>query len=80
MKTAISVPDDVFEDAERLAKRMKKSRSELYSRALREFLARHADDRVTEAFDEVLASIDDDHADAEFVTEAARHTLKRVDW
>jgi metal-responsive CopG/Arc/MetJ family transcriptional regulator len=36
MKTAISIPDDVFAAAERLARRLKKSRSELYSRALRE--------------------------------------------
>lgn len=55
---------------------MKKSRSEPYSCALREFLARHADDRVTEAFDEVVSSIEGDRADAEFVKEAARHTLK----
>ena len=44
MKTAVSVPDEVFQRAERLAKRMKVSRSELYSRALREYLARHAPD------------------------------------
>ena len=53
MKAAVSVPDDVFADAERLAKRLKKSRSQLYSHALREFVARHSDDRVTEALDEV---------------------------
>ncbi|MBW2720031.1 MAG: ribbon-helix-helix protein, CopG family [Deltaproteobacteria bacterium] len=39
MKTAVSVPNEVFERAERLAKRLKVSRSELYSRALREYLA-----------------------------------------
>lgn len=78
MKTAISVPDDVFADAERLAKRMKKSRSELYSRALREFVARHAEDRVTEALDEVVAAVDE--TPDEFVPEAARRSLKRAAW
>lgn len=78
MKTAISVPDDVFEDAERLAKRMKKSRSELYSRALREFVMRHAEDRVTEAIDEVVAAVDE--TPDEFVPEAARRSLKRAAW
>jgi hypothetical protein len=41
MKTAISIPDDVFADAERLARRLKKSRSELYSRAIREYIGEH---------------------------------------
>lgn len=78
MKTAISVPDDVFADAERLAKRMKKSRSELYSRALREFVARHADDRVTEALNEVVESTEE--SQDEFAPEAARRSLRRVAW
>jgi len=78
MKTAVSVPDDVFADAERLAKRMKKSRSEIYSRALREFVARHADDRVTEAIDEVVAATDAE-PDA-FAPAAARRALSRVAW
>jgi metal-responsive CopG/Arc/MetJ family transcriptional regulator len=34
MKVAVSIPDDVFAEAEALAKRMKSSRSEIYSRAL----------------------------------------------
>lgn len=78
MKTAISVPDDVFADAERLAKRMKKSRSELYSCAVREFVARHADDRVTEALDAVVADVEGERD--EFVSGAARRSLRRVAW
>ena len=78
MKTAISVPDDVFVDAERLAKRMKTSRSEIYSRAMREFVARHADDRVTEALDDVIAGTEE--ARDEFASESARRSLKRVAW
>ena len=33
MKTAISLPDEIFEEAERLARWLKKSRSELYREA-----------------------------------------------
>jgi len=40
MKTAISLPDDVFEEAERLASRLKVSRSELYAQALQDFVRR----------------------------------------
>jgi len=49
MKTAISIPNEVYQRAERLARRTKKSRGRLYGDALREYLARHAPDEVTEA-------------------------------
>ena len=78
MKTAISVPDDVFAAAERLAKRLKKSRSQLYSRALREFVARHADDHVTGTLDEVVAATGELRDD--FVEAVAPRALMRVDW
>ena len=78
MKIAVSVPDDVFEEAERLARRMKRSRSEVYSRALAEYLARHAPDRVTEAMDRALAGIGE--AVDEVVRAASRRVLKRSDW
>jgi metal-responsive CopG/Arc/MetJ family transcriptional regulator len=78
MKIAVSVPDDVFQEAEQLARRMKRSRSEVYSRALAEYVARHAPDRVTEAMDRVLTEIGEvaDH----FVRTASRRVLKRSDW
>jgi metal-responsive CopG/Arc/MetJ family transcriptional regulator len=75
MKIAVSVPDDVFEEAERLARRMKRSRSEVYSRALAEYVARHVPDRVTEAMDRALAKISEP-VDA-FVRTASRRILKR---
>jgi metal-responsive CopG/Arc/MetJ family transcriptional regulator len=57
MKTAVSIPDEIFEEAERLASRLQTSRSQLYSRALQEFAARHAPDRVTEAMDRVVEAV-----------------------
>ena len=74
----MSVPDDVFEEAERLARRMKRSRSEVYSRALAEYVARHAPDHVTEAMDRALAEIAEPVD--EFVRVASRRNLKRSDW
>ena len=53
MKTAISLPDPLFEAAERLAKRMGISRSELFQRAVQAFLQEHKDEGVTEALDQV---------------------------
>jgi metal-responsive CopG/Arc/MetJ family transcriptional regulator len=77
MKTAISIPDDVFQDAEHLAHKLKKSRSELYSRAVREYVARYASDRVTEALD----ALNEEAVVAdEFTQAAARNTLESVEW
>ena len=58
MKTAVSVPDHVFRSAERLAKRLKKSRSQLYSEALAEYVARRAPAEVTEAYDRLAEDLD----------------------
>jgi hypothetical protein len=77
MKTAISIPDDVFADAERLARRLKTSRSELYSRALREYVARHGSDHVTETLDRLYAEIPPEKT---FATTVARRTLRRSAW
>ena len=78
MKTAVSIPDDVFEEAERLASRLQTSRSRLYARALVEFLARHGEDRVTAAMDSVVDEVGTEID--EFTREAAHQTLRRVEW
>ena len=58
MKTAISIPDDIFEAADRTAANMGLSRSALYARAVREFLDRLDTARVTERLDAVYAERD----------------------
>lgn len=78
MKTAVSIPDEVFEEAERLAIELQTSRSQLYSRALQEFVARHTPDRLTEAMNRVIDEIGGEVN--EFSQEAARQVLKRVEW
>jgi len=78
MKTAISMPDDVFVRAERLAKRTKKSRSQLFSDAVREYLARHAAEEVTEAMDRACAGLG--RSADQFTSAAARRILERSEW
>lgn len=78
MKTAVSIPDEIYEDAERLARRLKRSRSELYSRALSEYVARHAPDQVTEEMNEAIAAAEEP-VDG-FATVAGRRTLRRSEW
>jgi metal-responsive CopG/Arc/MetJ family transcriptional regulator len=81
MKTAVSIPDEVFEEVERLAADLKTSRSQLYSRALREFVARHASNHVTDAMNQVIAEVGEGSARSEdFSRIAARRLLERVDW
>jgi hypothetical protein len=79
MKTAISIPDDVFQEAERLAAELGRSRSSLYSQALREYVARHSPDRVTAALDFVYTD-GADVGEPEFSRAAAYRTLDRSEW
>ena len=78
MKTAVSIPDEVFEQAEALARRDKRSRSEVYARALSEYVARHAPDQITETMNRVLLEIDEPRD--KLVFRAARRTLERTEW
>lgn len=78
MKTAVSLPDGVFKDADRLARKLGKSRSQLYSDALTEYLARHGVDAVTEAMNQVVAEVDEPQD--ELVRAAVRRTLGRSEW
>jgi metal-responsive CopG/Arc/MetJ family transcriptional regulator len=79
MKIAVSIPDDVFAEAESLAQRLKTSRSELYSHALTEFVGHHAPERVTEQMNQVLIELGESEPDA-FRAEAARRVFKRTEW
>ncbi|MBW4567533.1 MAG: ChpI protein [Tolypothrix carrinoi HA7290-LM1] len=93
MKTAISIPDTIFEAAENFAKRMGLSRSELYAVALQEYLKAHRSDafscrrrsangglrlRITEQLDAVYA--DEDSSLNPFLVELQTHTLLKETW
>lgn len=53
MKTAVSMPDEIFEQAERLASILGVSRSGLYVLALKEYISRHSSEAVTARLDQV---------------------------
>lgn len=78
MKTAVSIPDEVFAKAERLARRAGRSRSDVFSAALAEYVARHAPDEVTEAMDRVCADVGDN--EDTFVSAAGRRVLENTEW
>jgi metal-responsive CopG/Arc/MetJ family transcriptional regulator len=78
MKTAISIPDPICREAEKLARRLKKSRSQLYADAMSAYLRRHDADAVTEALNRVCSDVGN-QIDP-FVDEAARRGLTNVEW
>jgi len=78
MKTAISIPDEVYQGAELLARRTMKSRSRLYGDALREYLARHAPDAVTEAMNRDCAEVGETQDPV--VSSDAHRILERSEW
>ena len=75
MKTAISIPDPVFKAAERLARRLGLSRSELYVRAVTDYLEEHKGQKVTELLDEIYEGIEDNELDTGF----KRAQMKSID-
>lgn len=80
MKTAISIPDPLFDAAESLAARLGISRSELYQRAVREFIKRHRHDLVTERLDAVYGAEDAVSTLDPVLRELQAETLLDEDW
>ena len=78
MKTAISIPDELYTDADALARRLKKSRSQLFSEAVAEYLARHDSEAITQAMNEVCADVDCRPDPG--LSAAARRILARTEW
>lgn len=78
MKTALSIPDDLFASADALAKRLGLSRSRLYASALQEYIAKHKSKTVTERLDAVYASHDSSLDDT--VRQAQARSLEKNRW
>ena len=56
MKTAVSIPDKVFQRAEKYAKKRKLSRSRLFAEAVEDYLDKHDEDDVTANLNKVYAT------------------------
>lgn len=78
MKTAISIPDPVFQQAETFARKQKMSRSELYTAALTAYLERHHITSITEKLNEVYSQVDSKLDDD--LHQAQVTTLPQEDW
>lgn len=78
MKTAISIPDELFSRAEDLARKSGKSRSQIYQEALSEYLLRRDPRAITQAMDEALAGMGS--TSEPWSVEAGRQALERSEW
>jgi metal-responsive CopG/Arc/MetJ family transcriptional regulator len=78
MKTAISLPDDLFKAAESLAGRLGVSRSRLYATALEDYIARHQARRVSERLDAVY-TVENSKLD-QTLSDAQSKILNRSEW
>ena len=78
MKTAISIPDELFHQADALADRLGKSRSELYREALADYLARRDPAAVTVALNELADELAADRRG--LVAHAADRALASTEW
>ena len=78
MKIAISISNEVFKKAARLAQCGRKSRSQVFSEAMLEYAARHDSDGITESWNAVLADVGDEPE--EWVGEVSRRALERSEW
>lgn len=78
MKTAISIPDTIYEHAERLARRLGKSRSQPYSEAVAEYVARHDLETMTKDMNQVCDDVDT-HPDQAWSV-AAQRILELSAW
>lgn len=80
MKTAISIPDPLFEAVEQLAQRLGISRSELYQRAVRDFLRVRRGESVTEALDEIYSAEDECASLDPVLAELQRASFEVEEW
>jgi metal-responsive CopG/Arc/MetJ family transcriptional regulator len=78
MKTAISLPEDLFRRAEAAARKLKMSRSQLYATAIAEFIERRQAARITQRLNEIYSAEPAEIDPA--VVSAQSRSIERESW
>jgi metal-responsive CopG/Arc/MetJ family transcriptional regulator len=78
MKTAVSIPDNVYTSAEKLAKRLGKSRSQLYAQALNSYLSKHQKEGLTAKLNEIY--FDSDSKVNPLLIKLQTRSLSKEEW
>ncbi|WP_036095664.1 ribbon-helix-helix domain-containing protein [Leptospira weilii] len=82
MKTAISIPDELFKTAEKIAKKLGIPRSQLFAKALEEFIQSHSKESVTEKLNKIYTSKSKETKNniTDLAVESLRKSLKNDSW
>ena len=82
MKTAISLPDTLFEKAEKTAQYMGIKRSQLFVLALEDYIGRHNGEMITKKLNEVYEKMDQGEftRDLDVGLESLRNLTKNDTW
>ena len=80
MKTAISIPDNLFTDAEITAKQLGLARSQLYVRAIKEFIEHHNKDKITEKLNKIYSNAAAENELSDAGIESIREATKNDTW
>ncbi|WP_061224076.1 ChpI protein [Leptospira weilii] len=82
MKTAISIPDELFKTAEKTAKKLGIPRSQLFAKALEDFIQSHSKESVTEKLNKVYNSKFNEAKNniTDLSVESLRKSLKNDSW
>jgi len=80
MKTAISLPDETYEQATREAAELGISRSEFFARAARRYIDDLARESLTQQIDEALDAAGSDDSAAVAVATGRRRLASEDDW
>ena len=78
MKTTVSIPEQIFRQAEVTAKKLRISRSRLYTTAISEYLDRHCADSITERLNQVYTTQESKLDPA--LERTALETLAKIRW
>ena len=80
MKTAISIPDDLFNDAEITARQLGLARSQLYVKAIKEFIEHHNKDKITEKLNLLYSNTAAENELKDVGIESLREATKNDSW
>ncbi|MDC7238858.1 MAG: ChpI protein [Spirochaetales bacterium] len=80
MKTAISIPDNLFNDAELTAKQLGLARSQLYVKAIQEFIEHHNKDSITEKLNALNSNSENMDEISDAGVESLREATKDDSW
>ena len=78
MKTAVYLPDTLFDRADKLAKNLKVSRSQLFQDALEQYLINFEAKKITKKLDQIYGEVKRD--DLQFIKRSAQNSITTTEW